>query len=257
MIIYGGKMNSDELVSVITPLYNGEKFIKATIESVISQSYENWEMIIVDDCSKDTGPRIVERYIEKDNRIKLVKLSENSGGAVSRNKAIEEAKGKYIAFLDSDDLWQPEKLKKQVRFMEENDYNFTYTWYEKINEKGNLLNKIVKSKDKITYKGLLKCNQIGCLTAIYNQEKLGKIYMPLIRKRQDYALWLQILKQVDYGYCLEENLAQYRLVKDSISSNKLNLIKYNWKLFREIESMGKLRALYYLFFNILKKIKNT
>lgn len=241
-------------VSIITPLYNGEKFIEDTIKSVLSQTHENWEMIIVDDCSKDTAPEIAGKYCQKDHRIKLIRLPQNGGGAVARNRAIEEARGKYIAFLDSDDLWHPEKLKKQIKFMEDNDYDFTYTWYEKMDEEGNLLNEVVRSKDKVDYRELLKSNQIGCLAAMYNREKLGKVYMPLIRKRQDYALWLQVLKKTKYGYCLKENLAQYRIVSGSVSSNKINLIKFNWKLFREVEEMGILKSSYYLAWNVFTKL---
>ncbi|WP_320047856.1 glycosyltransferase family 2 protein [uncultured Ilyobacter sp.] len=244
----------NKLISIITPLYNSERFIESTIKSVISQSYKNWEMIVVDDCSTDKGADRVNKYSQKDHRIKLIRLPQNSGGALARNKAIEEAKGKYIAFLDSDDLWHPEKLEKQVKFMEENNYDFTYTWYEKMDEDGNLINEIVKSKDKMDYSELLKSNQIGCLTAIYNQKKLGKIYMPLIKKRQDYALWLQVLKKTKYGYCLKENLAQYRLVNGSVSSNKINLIKFNWKLFYEIEKLGLIKSSYYLMWNIFTKL---
>lgn len=244
------------LVSIITPLFNGEGFIEETIKSVISQSYGNWEMIIVDDCSMDNGPKIVENYVNGEKRIKLIRLAENGGGAVARNRSIKEAKGKYIAFLDSDDIWYPEKLEKQVKFMEENDYSFTYTWYEKISEKGQLLGEIVKSKDKVDYKELLKSNQIGCLTATYNQNKLGKIYMPLIRKRQDYALWLQILKKTRYGYCLKESLAQYRIVNGSISSNKISLLKYNWQLFYQIEKLNFIKSFYFLSFNVLIKVLN-
>lgn len=241
-------------ISIITPLYNAEKFIEETIKSVLSQTHENWELIIVDDCSKDNGPEIVEKYCQKDHRIKLIRLLKNGGGAVARNKAIEEAKGKYIAFLDSDDLWHPKKLEKQIKFMEENNYEFTYTWYEKMDEDGKLLNEVVRSKDKIDYRELLKSNQIGCLAAMYNQEKLGKIYMPLIRKRQDYALWLQVLKETKYGYCLKENLAQYRIVSGSVSSNKINLIKFNWKLFREVEKKGIIGSSYYLAWNVFTKL---
>ncbi len=235
-------------------MYNSENFIEVTIQSVQSQTYENWEMIIVDDVSKDRGPEIVERYIKKDKRIKLIKLEKNSGGAVARNRAIKEAKGKYIAFLDSDDLWHPEKLEKQIKFMEENNYDFTYTWYQKMDEEGNLLDEVVRSEDKVDYTRFLKSNQIGCLAGMYNAEKLGKIYMPLIRKRQDYALWLRVLKKVDYGYCLKENLAQYRIVNGSVSSNKINLIKYNWKLFREIEKLSIFKSFYYLSWNIFTKL---
>lgn len=245
---------SSFLISIITPIYNSEKFIEFTLNSVQSQTYKNWEMIIVDDVSQDNGPRIVEKYAKEDKRIKLIKLEKNGGGAVARNRAIKEAKGKYITFLDSDDLWHPQKLEKQVKFMEENNYDFTYTYYEKIDEEGNSLNKIVKSKDKVNYKDLLKSNQIGCLAAMYNAEKLGGIYMPLIKKRQDYALWLQVLKKVKYAYCLKENLAQYRIVNGSVSSNKIKLIKYNWKLFREVEKLSIFKSFYYLSWNIFTKL---
>lgn len=243
-----------ELVSIITPLYNAEKYIISTIQSIQAQSYKNWEMIIIDDLSTDNSSGIVEKYINKDKKIKLIKLRKNCGGAVARNRGIKEAKGKYIAFLDSDDLWHPQKLEKQVKFMEKNSFNFTYTQYEKIDEEGNKLNEIVKSKAKVSYNELLKSNQIGCLAAMYNAGKLGKIYMPLIRKRQDYALWLQVLKKSVYGYCLKENLAQYRIVNGSVSSNKINLIKYNWKLFRKIEKLSILKSFYYLSWNILIKL---
>lgn len=246
--------NNQKLVSIITPLYNAEKYIKATIDSVQNQTYKIWEMIIVDDCSKDNGPEIVKEYAIKDKRIKFIKLSKNEGGAVARNRAIKEAKGRYIAFLDSDDMWNPKKLKNQIKFMEENSYDFTYTWYEKINEEGKVINEIVKSKDKIDYNKLLKSNEIGCLTAIYNQDSLGKVFMPLIRKRQDYALWLQVLKKTEYGYCLKNSLAYYRLVKESVSSDKISLIKYNWNIFRKIEKFGLRKSFFYLFFNIFYKI---
>lgn len=243
-----------KLLSIITPLYNSENYIEETIKSVQSQTYTDWEMIIIDDCSSDNGVRIVENYMKSDEKIKLIQLKENSGGAIARNTGIKEAKGEYIAFLDSDDLWHQEKLEKQIKFMEDNKFYFTYTWYEKISEKGELLNSIVKSKSKVDYKELLKSNQIGCLTAIYNQEKFGKIYMPNIKKRQDYAMWLEILKKIDYGYCLEENLGFYRVRENSVSSNKLDLIKYNFNLFYKIQKLSLFKSIHYLGCNILTKL---
>jgi len=242
-----------DLVSIITPLYNSEKLISETIESVASQSYKNFEMIIVDDCSSDNGVNIVKKYQKNDDRIKLIKLSKNSGAAVARNTAIKNAHGRYIAFLDSDDLWSSKKLELQIKFMHENYYAFTYTNYQKMSESGELIDEIVKSPSKLDYKKALHTNYIGCLTAIYDRKKLGKVYMPEIRKRQDYGLWLKILKQVD-GYCLNETLAYYRVRDNSVSSNKLNLIKYHWKLYRDIENLSLFKSLYYIFYTIILKL---
>lgn len=248
------KSKAEPLVSIIMPMYNAKRFIEDTINSIRSQTYQNWELLITDDKSNDGSINIVKAYMKEDNRIKLRVLEENRGGAVARNTSIRDSKGKYIAFLDSDDIWKREKLKKQIKFMESNNYKFTYTNYELMSEDGVLLNKKRNPELKLNYVKLLKANQIGCLTVIYNAEELGKIYMPLIKKRQDYALWLQILKKTEYAYCLNENLGKYRLVRNSVSSKKINLIKYNWSLFRKIEGMSLLKAGYYLMWNIVNKI---
>ncbi len=244
----------NELVSIITPSYNSERFISKTIDSVLSQTYQNWEMIIVDDVSTDNSNEIIESYIKKDSRIKLIKLIKNRGPAVARNIAIKEAKGRYIAFLDADDLWHPEKLKKQICFMNANNYGLTYTNYETINENGDKLNTIVMSPKKLSYNQLLKSNKIGCLTVIYDIKKIGKIYMPLIKKRQDYGLWLKILKKIDYAYNVNEVLGIYRIMSNSISSNKIDLLKYNYSLFREHEKFSVLKSLYYLGWNVYIKV---
>jgi len=237
---------SCELISIITPLYNSKKFIEETIESVLNQTYYNWEMIIVDDCSSDNGIEIVNHYKKQDNRIKLIKLKKNSGGAVARNTAIKEAKGRYIAFLDSDDLWHPKKLEKQIEFMQKNNYAFTFTKYQQMTEDSNLIDKFINVPEKISYRKALLINPIGCLTVIYDTQKVGKVYMPLIRKRQDYGLWLKILKKEGYGYGLNENLAYYRLRDNSISASKMNLVKYQWKLYREVENLSIVESTFYL-----------
>jgi glycosyltransferase involved in cell wall biosynthesis len=242
------------MVSIITPSYNSEKFISETIESVLNQTYENWEMIIVDDVSPDNANEVIEKYVEKDNRIKLIKLEQNSGPAVARNKAIEESSGRYIAFLDADDLWKPEKLEKQIKFMSENDCGLSYSNYETMSEQGVLQNKIISSPSRLSYENLLKSNYIGCLTAMYDTKKVGKVYMPLIKKRQDYGLWLKILKKTDYAYGMNESLSIYRLMSESVSSNKWKLLKYNYLLFKEHEGFSSLKSLYYLAWNILIKI---
>ncbi|MDO3695141.1 glycosyltransferase family 2 protein [Wenyingzhuangia sp. chi5] len=243
------------LVSIITPCYNSENFIADTIKSVQNQSYENWEMLITDDGSTDSSIKIIEKFAAKDPRIKLFKIS-NAGAAVARNHSIEQAKGTFIAFLDSDDMWLPQKLEKQINFMQTNDYVLTFTSYQRMSEEGVLLNDIINAHEKLSYKHMLSSNKIGCLTAMYNQEKLGKIYMPLIRKRQDYGLWLNILKQIDFAYGLQEVLATYRLRNFSVSAKKTEMIKWNWKLYREIEQKSIIKAIYYVLCNICIKLKN-
>ena len=242
------------MVSIITPSYNSSRFISQTIESVLSQTYQNWEMIIVDDVSPDDSNDIIEEYIKKDSRIKLIKLEKNSGPAIARNKAIKEAQGRYIAFLDSDDLWMPQKLEKQINFMQNNHYELTYTNYETMNEDGNKLDHTIIAPSSLTYKQLLKSNKIGCLTVTYDTNRIGKIYMPLIKKRQDYGLWLNILKQVDKSYNINEVLGTYRIMSNSISSNKFDLIKYNYTLFRDHEDFSSIKSLYYLAWNIYIKL---
>jgi len=222
------------VTSIITPSHNSTQFISATIQSVLNQSTSDWELIIVDDCSSDNSVEVVQSFVERDSRIKLIQLSENSGAAVARNRAIEAAQGRYIAFLDSDDLWLPDKLETQIQFMEDNDVAFSYAAYEKINEQGKAVGK-VGVPERITYNDLLKVCSIGCLTAVYDTQKLGKIYMPLIRKRQDLGLWLRILKQIPYAYGVQEVLGQYQLRSDSISANKLSAAQFTWKLYREVE----------------------
>ena len=234
----------NELVSIITPSYNSAKFISQAIESVLSQTYTNWEMIIVDDCSPDNSNEIVKKYCNKDSRIKLIKLEKNSGPAVARNRAIQEAKGRYIAFLDADDLWKPKKLEMQIKFMTEKDLVFTYSSYDLVDEEGNSLGTFT-TKEKISYKGLLKTCSIGCLTAIYDTQKIGKVYMPNIIKRQDYALWLRILREIRNTQGILRPLAIYRLRKNSISSNKLNAACYQWKIYRDVENFNVFQSVYY------------
>jgi len=243
----------NNIVSIITPLYNTEKYIEDTIKSVVSQTYSNWEMFIIDDCSTDDGPNIVKRYSLMDSRIKYIQMSTNSGGAVCRNRGIEVAQGKYISFLDSDDIWYSTKLEQQLKFMEKNNINFSYTNYDKISEDGEFQKKMYSPK-RISYRKLLTTNYLGCLTTMYNQEKLGKIYMPIIRKRQDYALWLQILKKEKYGHLVPEVLGGYRVRKGSVSANKVEMVKWNYRLFRDIEKMPIYKCMFYVFLNIIIKV---
>ena len=211
-------------------------------------------MIIVDDCSIDDTKDVVESYTAKDGRIRYHLLEVNSGAAVARNKAMEIASGKYMAFLDSDDLWSIEKLERQIAFMKKNDYSFTCTAYEQIDENGKSLNKVIKTKVKTNYEGVLLTCPVGNSSVIYNTEKLGKFIVPNIRKRNDDALWLQILKKEKYIYGMPDILMQYRVRSNSISSNKLTLIKYHWFLYREIEHLSVTKSVFHVFLWVLLKV---
>ncbi len=225
-----------DLVSILTPTFNAEKFIRATIKSVQEQTYENWEMILVDDASTDNTVSIIEDFAQRDNRIKLFKLSENRGNGFARNAALNKATGKYIAYLDADDLWFPSKLEKQIQFLNANNLHFTFSYYDSIDEEGNNLNRRVESPNPLIYKQLFFCNYVGNLTAIYDADYFGKIILETSQKRQDWRLWLTILKQIKTAEVVPESLAFYRIRKDSISSSKIKLIKHNFGVYREFHS---------------------
>ncbi len=243
----------NKLVSIITPNYNCEKYIAATITSVIHQTYKNWELIIVDDCSTDNSLIIINKYIEKDNRIKLIKLGVNSGPAIARNEAIKAAKGDYIAFLDGDDSWDSKKLHLQLNFMEPKQIPLSFTSYYSVDERSKQT-KLITAKKRVSYTDLLTNNYIGCLTVMYSVKQLGKVYFPVIRKRQDWALWLKITKTGKFAYGIKEPLAYYLRRKQSISSNKFNLLKYNWKIYRNFEKLNIVVSLYYITQLFFKKI---
>lgn len=243
-------------VTVITPLYNCDYFLDKTIQSVISQTYQHWEMIIVDDCSQDDSLLIAHRYARKDERIRVIQLEENSGAAVARNTAIEAATGRFIAFLDSDDLWMPEKLEQQVGFMVKNNVAFSYTAYEKIDEAGVVFG-LMGVPEKINYNQLLKTCVIGCLTAIYDVENLGKIYMPTNTKREDFATWLNILKQANYAQGLTQPLAKYRVYANQTSGKKVGMAKENWHLYRNIEKLSFLASCYYFSHYAIRGVLRT
>ena len=244
----------DKLVSIITPTYNCGKFIARTIDSVLAQTYQNWEMIIVDDCSKDDPKDVVEKYIENDSRIKYECLETNSGAAVARTRAMELATGQYMAFLDSDDIWKPEKLERQIKFMEDNNINFSCTEYEQIDEQDNKLGRVIKVVKKTDYNRLLLDCPVGNSTVMYNVEKMGKFEVPNIRKRNDDALWLQMLKKEKYIIGMPEVLMEYRIRQNSISSNKFNLIKFHWKLYREIEQLSVFRSAFHICWWVFLKV---
>ena len=237
------------LVSVIMPTYNCAKYIAESIDSVVQQTVDNWELQIVDDCSTDNTEEIVQPYLQKYTNIHYYRLPKNSGPAVARTEAIRRSKGKYCAFLDSDDLWTPDKLERQITFMEENNYLFSCAAYRQMDVQGKDLQTVIIPPKKISYK---KCiylsNPIGNLTVMYNQEQLGKFEVPAIKKRNDFALWLQVLKKTSFCYGMENILGTYRLGREgSVSHNKLAQAKYHWQLYHDIEKHNIIRSTFELF----------
>ena len=234
----------EKLVSIIMPAYNCMEYIAQSIRSVQNQTYRNWELIVADDNSTDGTVDTVRSIAADDNRIQLLETDINLGPAAARNRAINAARGDYIAFLDSDDIWFPDKLRRQISFMEQTGYDFTYTAYEKINERGDRLGVVISAPKSVNYSSMLyQGDPIGNLTVVYNAEKLGKFYVPDIKKRNDYALWLKIMHDCDRAYGLNEVLASYRVRAGSISSTrKSELLKYYWKLYHDIENLSNVKA---------------
>lgn len=230
--------------SIVMPAYNSSNFIRQAIQSVQEQTFGAWELLVCDDGSSDDTPNIIERFSKHDSRIIQLQMPANVGPAVARNTAISSAVGRYIAFLDSDDLWKPEKLERQLFFMQKNDLPFTFSSYDLIDEAGNFIG-THHVDAPVTYHDLLKSCVIGCLTAVYDTEKLGKIYMPEGVGAEDFGLWLSILKKVDYAVPLSMNLAQYRVRINSISANKYTAAKYTWSIYRDVEKLNLFRASYY------------
>lgn len=247
-------MNNDTtevLVSIITPVYNSEKFIGCTIKSVLEQTHKNWEMIIADDCSSDNTEAIVSQF--KDSRIKYLRLDKNSGAAVARNMALERANGRFIAFLDADDMWRQQKLEKQLRFMINAGLGFSFTGYEIMREGKN---KVIKVPFKLNYSQFMKNTIIGTLTVMVNTEIIGPIRLVNVKKDHDSMTWARLLKAGNIAYGLNESLAYYRRVGGSISNNKFKAVKNHWNNCRNIEQLSLLRCAYYFLFygvNALKK----
>lgn len=249
-------------VSIITPLYNSEAFISETINSVLKQTFSNWELLLIDDCSSDKTIEIVKTFADQNPKITLFKNEKNLGAALSRNKGIERAKGDYIAFLDADDLWKPKKLEKQLTFMETQNCDVCFSSYEQINEFGTPLNKLVQALPVLSYKKYLKSNYIGNLTGMYSAKNLGKITAPNLRKRQDWLLWLKAIKVSGKpAKSVQESLAYYRVRKNSMSSNKLNLVKHNYWVYKKGLGFSTLKSMYrmgvFLFEHFFIKSKQT
>ncbi len=234
------------LVSIITPTYNCGQYIEETILSVQAQTYGNWEMIIVDDCSTDNTEAIVTRYAAIDHRIRYIKNEHNMGAALTRNRALREARGRWIAFLDSDDLWAPTKLQEQTTFMIEHGYAFTYHRYTEIDDQSQPLGVMVNGIGRVKHWDMMLCNWLGCLTVMYDAQKVGLMQVANIRKNNDQALWLQVVQKTDC-FLLPRTLARYRRRKGSITpSNTLGKLKWHYLLFRQGIGMSAPKAAMFL-----------
>ena len=247
-----------DLVSIIVPVYNAERFLEDTINTVLNQTYKNWELILVDDCSTDKSVDIINKYSKKDKRVKLFKNKVNSKAAVSRNNGIKESSGRYLCFLDADDLWDKQKLEKQVNFMKNNDCEFSFTGYEFADKDGNPNGKKVFIPNKINYKQALKNTTIWTSTVMFDMKKLSKkdIYMPNVARGQDSATWWKVLKKIGYAYGINEILSFYRRTEGSLSSNKITALKRTWNLYRNVEHLNIFSSSYnfcWYCFNALKR----
>ena len=231
-------------VSVVMPLHNAADRVEAGVRSVLGQSLAAWELLVVDDASTDDSVARVEALAAGDARVRVLRLERNGGPAVARNAGIREARGRYIAFLDSDDAWAPEKLARQLALMERGAV-FSFTAMERFDEQGNRL-AVAGVPERVGYEELLKTNYIGCSTAMYDTRFFGKVEMPLIDRRQDYGLWLRLLKQVEFAYGLNEPLVRYAVRSGSVSSNKLTTAGYTWRVYRELEGLSRVRSAYCL-----------
>ncbi|MEE1349134.1 MAG: glycosyltransferase family 2 protein [Dialister hominis] len=247
------KSSKKPVVSIIMPAYNSSATIEDSIESVLHQTFTDWELIIIDDCSEENIEEKVRSYSDK--RIRYYRLAENHGVAHARNVAIKKARGRYLAFLDSDDLWLPAKLEHQIQFMERNHYAFTYTWYRQFKESAQKPGRLIKTKTWVSYEKLLHGNDIGCLTVMIDRNQILTVYMPEER-REDYVAWLNILKQGFNAYSLPEDLARYRLSGKSVSGNKWKSFAWTWQVYRKSQRLSFMKScenmLFYVFSGLLK-----
>lgn len=239
-------MESSPMVSVIMPAYNSAGYIKEALDSVIKQTHPHWELIVIDDASTDNTVSIVEDQSRREPRIKLIKNFYNQGPGPTRNAGIHLAKGDLIAFLDSDDLWLPGKLEIQLHFMKKHDLNMCFSSYLLMNEEGELSGKMIEALPVLTYSKLLRSNYVGNLTAMYDVRKTGKIFAPQMRKRQDWGLWLTILKRFGPTRGVLEPLAIYRIRKESLSRKKYALITHNFRIYRNFLKLGRLKSTCYM-----------
>lgn len=238
-------MDNQYLVSIITPCYNSNEFISETIKSVQAQTYTNWEMLIVDDCSTDNSEQYIKEFVQRDSRIQFFKTDHPSGSpTLPRNIGIMHAKGRFIAFLDSDDLWLPLKLEEQIKLFEDKTIALVFSNYEKITVEGIRSNRKIVAPSFTSYKKMLKENVIGCLTAIYDVSKVGKMYFSEI-KHEDYVMWLSILKKGFIAKNTNSIVALYRIQNNSLSSNKLKVFSWTWNIYRNVEHLNLIQSCYF------------
>lgn len=230
------------LVSIIMPCYNAERYIAQSIESVLAQSYQNWELIITDDASTDKSVEIISKYSKNDDRISVMVPDEHQGIARTRNMSISRARGRFMAFLDSDDIWYPEKLEKQVNYMLENDLAFTYSSYEIIDYHGNPKNRVVKDAGVMSYKKYLRNTIICCGTVVVDREKTGHFATPIIKTSEDMSLWLSIMRRGFDAYPVPGPLHKYRITPGSASSNKFKAACDVWRVYRKIEKLSWIKS---------------
>lgn len=244
------------LVSIIMPCYNAERYIAQSIESVLAQTYRNWELIITDDASTDKSVEIISKYSKNDDRINVMVPDEHQGIARTRNMSISRARGRFVAFLDNDDLWKPEKLEKQIKFMLEKEIGFSYTSYELVDQDGITKNKIIQTQGVVDYKKYLRNTIIGCGTVMIDRDIVGHFGMPINDTSDDMAAWLSILRRGFKAYPLDEVLLQYRVTGKSASSNKFKASRDVWRVYRDIEKLSLTKSVFSFVcyaFNALKK----
>lgn len=249
-------MDSQPLVSVIMPCYNMASYVSDSIKSVIAQTYPHWELLIVDDASTDTTVNIIESFSQTDSRIKFAIKKHNSGIADTRNQCIQMAQGPFLAFLDADDIWHPEKLEKQLKFMLEKNVGFSYSTYDWIDEDGNTLNRFINTIGNLDYETYLRNTIIGCSTVMVNKTITGEVVVPKFRTSEDTATWLDILRKGFLAYAIDEPLVSYRIRRKSASSNKIKAASDLWKVYRRHEKLPFFKAIYYFScyaFNAIKK----
>lgn len=248
----------DELISIIVPVYNGERFIEETMDCVAAQSYSHWELLLVEDGSSDRTVSIIEEYIRKngENRIRLIRQPENLGAARARNRGLKEAAGRYIAYLDADDLWVPEKLERELAFMTEKNAAFAFTGYEFVNENGRGTGKVVRVPETLSYRQALKNTTIFTTTVMFDTAKIAKSLLEMpVMKSEDTALWWKVLRNGYTAYGLDENLAKYRRAGRTLSSNKLEAIRRIWNLYRKAEGMGILSSAWHFCFWAVRAVR--
>ncbi|MBF6626538.1 glycosyltransferase [Aerococcaceae bacterium zg-BR9] len=246
----------EQLVSIITPVYNAARFLDTMIESIVNQTYQDWELILVDDKSEDESIHIIEQWQAKDSRIRYIELAENSGAAVARNRAMAAARGRWIAFIDSDDFWAPDKLALQLSFMQMTKVAFSYTDFALVDEEGTVIKSQVHVPNRLDYDGLLKNTAIACSTVMIDQSVVGPFRMPLVRKGQDTATWLMLMREHGLtAYAVPKVLNYYRQVDGSVSSNRLAALKRTWHTYRHLEQLPLTKAIYYFSSYVINAIK--